>query len=229
MKTLCAFCISILMICCGVKNSYCEEIEDKDHVYAIQDRIYDRYHELGLNFGYIPDDSFHNAFPVGINYIYHFNEHLAWEVVRAQWVMNQEKDLKEDLETRFGVRPTEFDKLKYLIHTNFIIKPSYGKDAVWNRGIVNHESYLFLGIGIAEYETQFSNGNSSTQSVPSISLGVGRKYFLNKHLSINLEIRDLINLKKEKTENNIYFGIGIGYRFNLSPRKTKTDSNIEDL
>ena len=39
----------------------------------------------------------------------------------------------------------------------------------------------------------------------------------------------MINLKDEKIENNIYFGVGIGYRFNLSPRKTEMDSTIEDL
>jgi len=221
------FSIVILFGRPGIASS--EENDGNEHVYAIQSRIFDRHHELGLILGYIPDDDFYKAYPVGLSYIFHFNENFAWEVIRGQLVINNERDLKTNLENNFGVTPESFDNIKYLAHTHFIFKPTYGKDAVLNRRIINHEGYLFLGGGIVGYERKFSNGNLTTESAPSISLGVGRKYFLSKSLSMNLELRDLFNLKEEGSENNILLSLTIAFRFDLSPRKTAMDSTIERL
>jgi len=223
------FCFSIVVLFCGPDTGYSEEDEGKDHVYAIQSRIFDRSHELDLILGYIPDDDFYNAYPIGLSYIFHFNENFAWEVLRGQWVINKERDIKTDLETNFGVTPERFDSIKYLAHTHLIFKPNYGKDAILNRSIINHEGYLFIGGGVVGYERKYSNGDIATETAPSISLGFGRKYFLSKSLSMNLELRDLINLKEEGVENNVLLGITIGFRFDLSPRKTAMDSTIERL
>jgi len=223
------FCFSIVMLFCAPDTGYSEEDAAKDHVYAIQSRIFDRHHELGLILGYIPDDDFYNAYPIGLSYIFHFNENIAWEVVRGQWVFNQERGIKTDLENNFGVTPEEFDSIKYLAHTHFVFKPTYGKDAILNRRMINHEGYLFLGGGVVGYEKKYSTGEITTETAPSISLGIGRKYFLSQNLNMNLELRDLVNFKEEGVENNVLLGITIGFRFDLSPRKTAMDSTIERL
>jgi len=44
-----------------------------------------------------------------------------------------------------------------------------------------------------------------------------------------LEIRDFVNFKSDNSENVIYVGIGLGYRFNLSARKTEKDKTVEKL
>jgi outer membrane beta-barrel protein len=206
-----------------------KDSKDEEKVFAIQERVFDRYHELGISFGYIPDDNFFNAYPVGIGYTYHFNPYLAWEVVRAEYIFTQEKDIKKKLEKEFGVTPEVFLQPKYMIHSNIIIKPLYGKEALWNRGIVNHESYLIIGGGTINYEKKFSDGTKDSESDPSISLGAGTRYFLNKNLCMTMEIRDLINMKKDKTENNVYFGLGLSFQFNLLPRKTEQDETVDKL
>jgi outer membrane beta-barrel protein len=206
-----------------------KDSKDEEKVFAIQERVFHRYHEIGLSFGYIPDDNFFNAYPVGIGYTYHFNNYLAWEVVRGQYIFTQEKDIKAKLEKEFGVTPEVFMEPKYMIHSNIIIKPLYGKEAFWNRGIINHESYLILGGGMINYEKNFSNGEKDSESDPSISLGAGTRYFLNKNLCMTLEIRDLINMKKDNTENNVYFGIGLSFQFNLFPQKSEQDETVDRL
>jgi outer membrane beta-barrel protein len=207
----------------------CKDSKEDEKVFAIQERVFHRYHEIGLSFGYIPDDNFFNAYPVGVGYTYHFNNYLAWEVVRGQYMFTQEKDIKRKLEKEFGVTPEVFLEPKYMIHSNIIIKPLYGKEAFWNRGIINHESYLILGGGMINYEKKYSSGEKDSESDPSISLGAGTRYFLNKNLCMTLEIRDLINMKKDNTENNVYFGIGLSFQFNLFPQKTEQDETVDKL
>ncbi len=197
---------------------------DPERVYAIQERRFARFHELALPVGFIPDDDFHHAYPVGLSYTFHFNENLAWEVLRGQWVFNQEKDLRQDLEGDFGVTPEHFDQIQFNLHSSFVLKPSYGKDALWNRWIVNHETFALAGVGITGYEREFSDGATETETALSLSFGLGRKYFVNENFCVNLEVRDLVNFKDAGVENNVYLGVSLGFRFNLSPREpARTD------
>ncbi len=203
--------------------------QDDEKVFAIQERVFHRHHEIGINVGYVPDEDFYNAYPVGIGYTYHFNHWLAWEVVRGQYMFTQEKDIKDKLEDEFGVTPEVFLEPRYMIHSNIILKPLYGKEALWNRGILNHESYLILGGGMIAYEKNFSNGDTDAETDPSICVGAGTRYFLTKNLCMTLEIRDLVNLKKDDTENNIYFGIGMSVQFNLLPHRGDQEETVDRL
>jgi len=198
-----------------------------EQVFAIQERRFARYHELALPLGFIPDLDFHHSFPVGLSYTFNFNENLAWEVLRGQWVFSAEKGLKEDLEGDFGVTPEHFDRIQYTLHTNFVLKPSYGKDAVWNRWIVNHETFVLAGVGITGYEREFSDGATETETAPSLSFGLGRKFFLNERFCVNLEVRDLVNFKDDGVENNVYLGASLGFRFNLSPRQPPASGEVD--
>jgi len=205
----------------------CEDNDPKDPVSAIQKRIFHKSHELGLIAGYIPDDDFYEVLPVGVSYTYNFNENWAWEVARGVYFVNQEKDLKGKLEVEFGVTPSEFSEPKYMIHSSIMMKPFYGKESIWNKGIINKESYFLIGGGIVNYERQFSYGDPSTENAISINLGYGSRYFITDTLSLNIEIRDLITFKEEETVNNIFIGCTVGFRFNLSPRETEKDQTVD--
>lgn len=221
--------IIVLFAVFSAGTGFTQETKDGEKVFAIQERVFQRHHEVSLNFGYIPDEDFFNAYPIGIGYTYHFNHYLAWEVARGQFMITQEKDIKSTLEKDFGVTPEVFLEPKYMIHSNLIIKPLYGKEALWNKGILNHESYLIIGGGMINYEKKYSNGDTDAESDPSICLGAGTRYFLGKNLCMNLEIRDLVNMKKDNTENNIYFGLGLSVQFNLQPRESERDETVDRL
>lgn len=205
-----------------------EQIKDES-VSVIQNRIYDRFHEIDLVLGYVPDDDFYQAFPLGLSYTYHFNETIAWEVLRAQAVINLDRDLKDTLREDYGVAPTEFDEITSMLHSNFVFKPTYGKDAVLNSGIINHETYMLAGAGIFNYQRSYSDGSSSAETAGSLSLGIGRKYFINETYSLNLELRDCVTFKGSGTENNIYLGISIGYRFNMAPRVNQRKKDADSI
>jgi outer membrane beta-barrel protein len=208
---------------------WCDTPTDAEKVYAVQNRVFQRDHEIDLYAGYIADDDFFHVYPVGVGYTYHFNEHLAWEVARAQYMFNQDKDLKSTLQTEFNVQPERFPEQKYMVHTHLVYKPLYGKHAYLNRGIINDEIYLFAGPGIVHYEWNYSTGETKSEDDLSLSAGLGMRFFLSEKVCLNFEIRDLYNFRKDDSVNNVYFGLGVGYRFNLAPRKVEEDPTTKKL
>ena len=202
---------------------------DEEEVHAIQNRIFHRNHELDLSLGYIADDDFFHPYPIGLGYTYHFSETIAWEVARVEYIFNQDKDLKSKLENEFDVRPERFPEQQYSAYSHFIYKPLYGKHAFLNRSVINNEIYLMVGGGMVNYEWQYSTGETETENVFSLSLGAGLKYFLSERFRLNFEIRDLVNFREDNTENNLYFGVALGYRFNLAPRRVQEDPSMQKL
>lgn len=217
------------VILLSVNSGWCDSQTDEEKVFAVQNRVFQRKHQLDLSVGYIADDDFFHVYPASLGYTYHFGENFSWEVARLGYNYNQDKDLKGTLETEFGVQPERFAEQMYMYHTHLVFKPLYGKHAVLNRGIVNDEIYLFGGAGMVHYEWNYSDGRIETEDAVSISLGSGMRFFLSQNLCLNIEIRDLVNLRENDTENNIYFGAGIGFRFNLAPRKVEEDPTVKKL
>jgi outer membrane beta-barrel protein len=229
MKIVYVFFFTVLLLFSYVDNSFSADLNDDGHVAAIQSRVFHRHHELSMGLGYIPDDNFYYVYPLSIGYTYHFNDMFAWEVARGLLMLTAEKDLKKDLETDFGVTPTVFRKLKYALHSHFIWKPLYGKDVFRDRTVINHETYILGGGGTVIYEKQSSVGVSETEFAPSLSFGVGEKIFINEKFCLNIELRDLVNFRSDKSINNFWFGLSVGYRFNLAARKTAKDAAMDQL
>ncbi len=229
MRNLSVILLTLLLFGAAATCAVCQDSDQEERVHAIQDRIYQKSHELGIAAGYIPDDDFFEAFPVGGYYMFTFNEHISWEVVRAQWIFTNEKDLKSDLEDDFGVRPSEFEEPQWSIYSHAVFTPFYGKDAVLNRGVVNRETYFLLGGGAVNYDNKDNFENSSSETAPSLSFGVGQKFFLGQNSAINVEIRNITNFREDDTEWRVYLGVAFGFRFNLSARKEYKDPKIEKL
>jgi outer membrane beta-barrel protein len=218
----------IILISCG-QTAWCQTQNDEGKVYAIQNRLYHRTHEFDFNLGYIADDDFFHVYPIGVGYTFHFNEHISWEVGRLQYLFNSEKDIQDTLREDFNVRPEKFPEQKYMAHTHLVFKPLYGKHALMNRSVINNEIYFFGGPGLVHYEWLYSTGRTEAETAFSLSFGVGLKYFLSTKWCLNVEIRDLVNFREDETENNITFGLGVGYRFNMAPRKVEDDPTMKKL
>ncbi|MBU0996123.1 MAG: outer membrane beta-barrel domain-containing protein [Proteobacteria bacterium] len=230
MKNILSFVIAIMLVF-SMTGPFLQTASGKEAepVLVIQNRVFHKNHELSLSFGYVADDDFFNVYPVGISYTFNFSDHIAWEVARAQFNLTREKDLKGNLENEFGATPSEFTEPIYSIHSSFVLKPFYGKESIYNKRVINHETYFLLGAGIANFERKKSYGDPDTENAISIGVGVGKKYYINKHLCVNFELRDYVNLKEDNTQNTIFFGMSLGLRFNLLPRKTDSDKTIETL
>ena len=227
-KRIWVFVITGLMLSWG-QMGWCEDQSQEEKVYAVQNKVFHRYHEIDFLAGYSADDDFFHLYPLGLAYTYHFNEHVSWEVARAQYVLTIDKDLKKTLESEFEVQPEQFSEPRYMVHTHAVFKPLYGKSALLNRGIVNHEVYVLAGGGIVQYEWNQSSGENRSETAFSISLGAGMRYFFSEQFCINLEVRDLVNFREGDTENNVMLGASFGFRFNLGTRRVEEDQSMKRL
>jgi len=229
MKTLKWFTLIFAAVLMTTASGLRADTLDDESVAAVQNRIFFRHHEIDLGIGYIPDDDFYELFPVELGYTFNFNDHLAWNVANVHWMLNMEKDIKTDLEEEFGATPERFDQMVAALHSNIVVKPFYGKSVYGNRRIVNHEIYAFAGGGVISYETQKSYGSPDSHMAPSISLGLGQKFFIGRSLCFNIELRDWVNFKEDEVENNFWIGISLGYRFDISPRQSNRDKTVEKI
>ncbi len=229
MKTLKIISIIFAFVFLHIPHAIGADTLDGESVAAVQDRVFFRYHEIDLGVGYIPDDDFYELFPIEIGYTFSFNDHFAWNVFDVHWIYDHEKDLKDDLEKDFGVTPDNFDHMTSAIHSNLVIKSFYGKSVFRNSKVINHETYFFAGGGVVNYKTEQSDGDSETDMRPSISMGVGKKFFIGQNICLNVELRDWVNFDDNDIDNYFWVGITVGYRFNLSPRHSDRDKTVEKV
>ena len=116
-----------------------------------------------------------------------------------------------------------------MLHSNMVFTPFYGKDAVWNRNVINHQTYFLIGGGVVNYTNEATFQDTSSEIAPSLSLGAGLKIFLKQNYAVNLELRNYTNFREDQTENRFYLGVSFGFRFNLSPRKEEKNLKMERL
>jgi len=201
-----------------------------DRTVVIQEKIFHRYHDLGICFSYIPDDDFYDSYGIGANYVYHLNDTFSWEVIRGIWMFNQEKSLREDIQNSLNIAPSFYDEPAYMVHSQLWFRPLYGKSAVRNKSIVFHETGLFLGAGLLGFDRKKTFSSDANDTALSISFGLGTTFFINNFTCVSIQIRDLMHFKDNQTENRISLEMGCGFRFNFSPRKKNSnEQTIEDF
>lgn len=208
---------------------YCEETELSEPVYAIQEKVFFKHHELSFVTGYISNEDFYEVFPFGLAYTYHFDDTTSWEVARVYYDVTMEKDLMEDLVNDHGAAPEQFYKPKAQLLSHFIYRPMYGKDAVLNESILNHETFFFIGGGIDIYSKHDPDEETSDEFAFCGSFGAGIKYFINDKVNVSVELRDMISYREDEMVNRLWFGVNFGYRFNMKARKSYSDKTLNTL
>jgi len=212
-----------------VVPGWCAGAGGEENVYAVQDRVFHSNNEIGFSLGYIADDDFYQVYAVGLGYTWHLNEHFSWEVLRGAYLFTRDKDLKDTLESQFEATPTRYAEPRYMWHTHLVYRPLYGKSAFMNRWLVNNEMYFFAGPGHINYEWQYSTGRTAEDNALSLSFGAGMRFFLSENFCLNAEIRELINFRNDDAQYNPSFGLSLGYRFNLAPRRLPEDPTVKKL
>jgi len=73
-----------------------------------------------------------------------------------------------------------------------------------------------LGVGLSKYQRDYSFEESTEETALSVTLGAGRRFFVSKSFALTFDLKSYTNFKELETETNVYLGVGISYRFNLS-------------
>ncbi len=158
-----------------------EELENPGTISAVQERAYRMNHELTLGVGTLPLDAFYKGFFAQVGYTIHFSDSFAWQVGRGAYSYNLDTGLRQQLERDFGVLPTEFDQVQYMVGSDLIWSPFYGKATFLNRSVSHFETYFILGATAFKFATGFK---------PAVNFGVGARLFRSAHLSYRLDITD---------------------------------------
>jgi outer membrane beta-barrel protein len=217
-----------LLILVTVGHGYSQTYEAEENVLAVQEKVFHKYHELSFLTGYIADDDFYNVYPIGLAYTFNFSDHYSWEVGRLYLSVNTDNDMKKQLENEFGAAPEQFFEPKAQILSHFVFRPFYGKDAVMNKHIINHETSFFVGGGLDMYKKK-TYGKSSDEFDMMFSCGAALKYFINQNFCVAFELHDTVTTREDEFENRLSFGLSFGFRFNLDARKTYSDETLKLL
>lgn len=196
---------SLVLMGPTVANAAEELDEEQVATYAVQSRLFRLGGELTCTAGVFPINAFSKGLTVGGSFTYHFSNSWAWEVIQGAYVYKQiDTGLKTELLENFNVEPTDISAIDLLLSSNFVLKPFYGKLAVYNRRVIHLEVSIPLGIALARYTNPLSY-------LPGPSAGVLFRIFLSPHTSIRIDVRDHLLFNHWAHRNELHVALGFTY------------------
>ena len=148
---------------------------------VIQNRKFKMAHEFTLEGGTVPLDAFVKGVTLSGRYTLHFDDFSAWEIAAGTFSFNVDAGLKQQLEERFGVQPSSFATLQLTVDSNYVMKPFYGKLALFNRTLIYAELFAVVGVTASYW--------SDDSWRPGPDIGVGARFFVNEWFSIRTDLR----------------------------------------
>jgi outer membrane beta-barrel protein len=159
--------------------------EDEAPTYAIQNREFRAMHEIDLSIGILPLNAFEKGLTVGGSYTFHFTDFWGWEIADFNYSFNLDTDLKTQLLQNFSVQPTQISSLNYMLSSNLVLKPLYGKFAWANHSVVHAELSALLGPAVARY----INPGAFR---PGLDIGIYIRLYLARNLSVRFDVREYL-------------------------------------
>jgi outer membrane beta-barrel protein len=148
---------------------------------VIQNRRFKMAHEFTLSGGTLPLDAFVKGVTLSGRYTLHFDDFSAWEIAGGTYSLNIDAGLKQQLIDRFGVQPSSFATLLLTIDSNYVMKPFYGKLALFNRTLIYAELFGVVGVTASYW--------SDDSWRPGPDVGVGARFFVTEWFSIRTDLR----------------------------------------
>jgi outer membrane beta-barrel protein len=174
-------------------------------LYSIEKRNTMGSHELFLSLGTLPMDAFSKGMTLYGSYAYNFSQMIGWEIIGGMWSFQLGTGLKQELKDRFDVQPTEVGELTWILNSNFIFRPMYGKFALTNDQLFSAELFFVAGYALGGFTAAFPSG---------VDVGVGLRLFLGKYFSVRLDIREYLFFPGfASVEDNIYISLGLALTF----------------
>ena len=200
--------------------------EEREYTAAVQERLYQEKHAFTVWGGFVPDEDFTINYPVSFGYQYHFNKHLAWEPIRGSYFFAKPRQLQSQLIEDYGIAPSDFDYPLYAAFSSVILKPTYGKDSLFNRLVINHETHFSVGGGLTSFLKEYNYGPNTEELAWSVRLAANRKYYLNRHFALNLEVEETFAFKEEGVTNNFALNAGLTFQFSFKQTVKEEDKDL---
>jgi outer membrane beta-barrel protein len=195
-----------------------EELEEQArHIDVIQNRKYELLHEVSILLGGLPSDPYYYGLTATGGYTLHLGQSIAWEVAQFTYSYNRDKKLKEEVERvalATGTRAPDLPAIDWILATHLVLKPLYGKEAIFNTEVLHLEAFAQAGpamVHSTDPVRPFSFG---------IDLGAGLRFWLSDAVSLRLDIGELLYWVQEaggkdsdmKGALRLMFGLGFNLR-----------------
>lgn len=173
---------------------------DAPRVFSIQERPYRLGHEFSLGLGALPLDAFYTGMVVNAGYAYHLSDFWAWEIA-AGYSLNFDTGLEDELFKEYGVLPVRGggDRIQVIGTGNLIVKPLFGKLALFNASTLYGETYLVFGGGAMRMGVEDGSTFYFT-----LDPGAGIRFWVGDAFSIRFDVRNYMVFKTGYVpENNL--------------------------
>ena len=191
----------------AASTAYAQDDLDEEQVaaYAVQSRLFRLGGELRVEAGFLPINAFNKGLTLGGSFTYHISNSWAWEIIRGAWVYKQlDTGLKKELLENFDVQPTDISALDFILSSDLVLKPFYGKLAVFNRRVIHLELSVPVGVAMGRYR------NPQTYMFGP-NLGLIFRVFVSPHISFCLDVRDHVFLHDSTTRNEVQVSLGLAF------------------
>ncbi len=173
---------------------------------AIQDRTYKLANEIDLTIGVLPGDPYTKGLIAGGGYVFHFTDHLAWNVAHAGYSYNVTTGLRDQLTRDFGAPSSAFEQAQFFVGSDLIFKPFYGKSSVANLYVVHFDAQILVGVNVWKYQV----GGFA----PAVNFGAGVRVYQNHVMSWRLDVTDDVVIFAKKSPINVPT-ISLSLAFNI--------------
>jgi outer membrane beta-barrel protein len=139
--------------------------------------------EISFNLGFFPFNAYYAAFSGQFGYTYHYNSDYAWEILNAGYALTSQKALTAELANTYGVNPDVIEKVTFLVASNFLYTPIYGKTVLTKKFIRYMRISLLAGPAVV---------GTSIQTLLAFNFGLQFDTYINEKFSWKLEFRDYV-------------------------------------
>lgn len=152
--------------------------------------------ELASDAHVVMNETFTYTFMFSAMAAFHLTEYLAIGVDSSLGINYKKSDaklLKENFDINISTIYT-----KYNVNTSLIWSPVYGKYQLSSGKLIYFDTYFAGGGGLSGVnivqpsKTKGADDKHILLSCMAASFGVGQRFYLNKHVSLKWQIRDLI-------------------------------------
>lgn len=188
-------------------------LENPGAVAAVQDRLFRMNHELSLGVGVLPWDAFYKGLAVQVGYTYHFSDKFAWQVGRAMYSYDVNTGLEDQLERDFHVKPTTLEQAQWMVGSDLVWSPLYGKTSFLNRSVSHFDAWLLLGGSVIKFNSTGSDGGTLNSFKPAVNVGLGARLYSSRRVSYRLDLTDNVVITKDRIFNVPTVQLGVALNF----------------
>lgn len=189
------------------------DLENPGTVSAVQDRLFRMNHELTLGIGVLPIDAFYKGLTAEVGYTYHFSDSFAWQVGRAMYSYDVNTGLEDQLERDFHVKPTTHEQVQWMVGSDVMWSPFYGKTSFLNRSVSHFDAFFLLGGSLLKTTGGEADSASLNQFKPAVNLGIGARLYSSRRISYRLDLTDNVVISKDRIFNVATVQLGVALNF----------------